>query len=132
MFAPGLMVTTLAVTVSRLMAVLAMTTLAVTAARFMSVATMPLTALTMSVLAIAMALIAIVVVLPIVAMTVICKGAEREGGDYRHDGVMIVMGACRNTCQRQHKQAGCGHHLQFVYALLNHWYLRHCLVMAQL
>ena len=130
MFAPGLMVTTLAVTVSRLMAVLAMTALAVTVARLMSVVTMVMAVPAISVLTIAMTLIAIVVVLPIVAMTVICEGAEREGGDYRHDDVMIVMGVCRSTCQRQ--QTGCGHHFQFVYALLNHCYLLHCLVMAQL
>jgi hypothetical protein len=131
MFAPGLMVTTLAVTVSRLMAVLAMATLAVTVARLMSVVTIAMPVLTMSVPTIAMTLIAIVVVLPIVTMTVICKGAEREGG-HRHDDVMILMGACRSACQHQHKQAARGHHLQFVYALLNHWYLRNCLVMAQL
>ena len=114
------MVATLAVTVTRMMTVPAMTTLAITVARLMSVVSMAMTVLTLSVLTIAVALVTIVAMLLIVAMTVVSQGAEREHGDQRHDHAMIVVGACGGTHHRQRQQAGRGHHLQFVYALLNH------------
>jgi hypothetical protein len=59
------------------------------------------------------------------AMTVVDQGAERKPGDHRHDDIMVVMCDCGVTRHRHRKQAGRGHKLQFVYALLNHWYLRH-------
>jgi len=109
------MVTTLAVAVTR---PLVITSLAIALARFMSVMTMAL--LSRPVLAIAVASIAIVVVLLVVAMTVISQRAEREPGDQRRDDAMIVVGVSRGARRRQRKQAGRGHHLQFVYVLLNH------------
>ncbi len=95
MFAPGLMVTTLAVAVTRPLVIPA---LVVAVARLMSVLMMA--TLTLRVLMIAMASVAIVVMLPVVAMTVISQGAEREQGDQRHDDVMIVVGICRGARRR--------------------------------
>ena len=110
-----LVVTALALAVTRPLVITAM---AITLARFMPVMTVAM--LSRSMPAIAVASIAIVVVLPVVAMTVISQRAEREPGDQRRDDAMIVVGVSRGARRRQRKQAGHGHHLQFVYVLLNH------------
>jgi hypothetical protein len=73
---------------------------------------------------------AVPVVLVAMVMTVMNQRTEHDQGRERRHVVDSVVSLRRGAGHCQREQAGKRDDSKFVYPLFNHYYLRHCLIMA--